>query len=400
MPKLALTDLDVHGKCVLVRVDFNVPLQLSQEPNRYEVADDSRILAALPTIKTISEAGGKAVLISHLGRPKGQPNQKYSLAPVADRLGELLDTSLRFSSETVGSVVQKTIRTMPNGSVILLENTRYFPEETTNDPTFAAELAKLGDLFVNDAFGAAHRAHASNVGVASHFPLAAAGLLLQKELLHLGDVLQSPTPPTIALIGGAKVSDKIGVITNLLDIVDQILIGGAMAYTFLKAQGISVGNSLVEEDRLEDAQAMLSKAAEKICLPHDHIASTALTAPKDAKVISTSIPEGLLGLDIGPNTISDYTHIVSCAKTCIWNGPMGVFEVPAFSLGTKAMAQAMATATENGAITIVGGGDSVSAIKQTDLHQNITHVSTGGGAMLEFLEGKILPGVDVLTDQP
>ena len=399
MKKLALTDLDVRGKCVLVRVDFNVPLRLSQDANRYEVVDDSRIQAALPTIKAISEAGGKAVLISHLGRPKGQPDQKYSLAPVADRLSELLDTSLRFSSETIGPVVQKTIRTMPNGSVILLENTRYFPGETTNDPAFAKELAKLGDLFVNDAFGTAHRSHASNVGVAEHFSQAAAGLLLEKELLYLGDTLQSPARPTIALLGGAKVADKIGVITNLLDIVDQILIGGAMAYTFLEAQGIAIGNSLIEKDRLHDARTILSKAADKICLPRDHIVSTALTASENSTLASIDIQDGLMGLDIGPKTIADFTNIVVRAKTCIWNGPMGVFEVQAFSSGTKAMAQAMSSATENGAVTIVGGGDSVSAIRQTQLHQNVTHISTGGGAMLEFLEGKILPGIEALTNQ-
>ena len=398
MPKLTLKDLDLHGKCALVRVDFNVPLQLSQDSEHYEVVDDTRILAALPTIKTILENGGKAVLISHLGRPKGQPDQKYSLAPVADRLGELLDTSVRFSSETIGSVVEKTIRTMPSGSLILLENTRFFPGETTNDPAFAAELAKLGDLFVNDAFGTAHRAHASNVGVAGYFSQAAAGHLLQKELVRLGDALESPTPPTIALLGGAKVSDKMGVITNLLGIVDHILIGGAMAYTFLKAKGISVGNSLVEEDRLDEARDMLDKAAGKLLLPSDHIVSTSLDTPEASETISGGIEQGLMGLDIGPTTVSDYTNLVLQAKTCIWNGPMGVFEVFAFASGTKAMAQAMASATDNGAITIVGGGDSVSAIKQASLHERVTHVSTGGGAMLNFLEGKSLPGLDALTE--
>lgn len=399
MPKLTLKDLELQGKCVLVRVDFNVPLQLSDHSDCYEVVDDTRIIAALPTIQTITESGGKAVLISHLGRPKGEPDPKYSLAPVADRLSSILGAPLRFSSETTGSVVEKTIRTMPNGSVILLENTRYFSAETTNDPAFAGELAKLGDLFVNDAFGTAHRAHASNVGVASHFSQSAAGHLLETELVQLSHAMESPTPPTVALLGGAKVSDKMGVILNLLDIVDHILIGGAMAYTFLKAKGIDVGSSLVEEDRLRDAQQMLEKAASKLLLPTDHVVSTAINAPNAAQTVSGSIGDGLVGLDIGPATIDHYTQMILNAKTCIWNGPMGVFEVPAFSAGTNAMAQAMATATDQGCVTIVGGGDSVAAIKQAHLHEKVTHVSTGGGAMLKFLEGKPLPGLDALTDQ-
>ncbi|MXX97439.1 MAG: phosphoglycerate kinase [Rhodothermaceae bacterium] len=399
MPKLTLKDLDLPGKCVLVRVDFNVPLQLSEKTSCYEVVDDTRIRAALPTIQTITQAGGKAVLLSHLGRPKGQPDPQYSLAPVADCLSELLGTTPRFSSETIGPVVQKTVRNMPNGSVILLENTRYFPGETKNDPDFAAELAKLGDLFVNDAFGTAHRAHASNVGVASHLSLAAAGHLLEKELVQLGHALKAPTPPTVALLGGAKVSDKIGVITNLLEIVDHILIGGAMAYTFLKAKGIPIGSSLVEEDRLSDALAMLDRAQGKLLLPSDHIVSTALDASEESKTVSGSIEDGFMGLDIGPETVHTYTQKVQNANTCIWNGPMGVFEVPSFASGTKAMAQAMASATRNGAVTIIGGGDSVAAIKQLHLHTEVTHVSTGGGAMLQFLEGKSLPGLDALTDQ-
>lgn len=400
MGKLTLKDLDLQGKCALVRVDFNVPLQLSEKTNCYEVVDDTRIRAALPTIRTITEAGGKAVLLSHLGRPKGQPDPQYSLAPVADHLSGLLGTNLRFSSETIGSVVQKTVRTMPGGSVILLENTRYFPEETRNDPDFAAELAKLGDIFVNDAFGTAHRAHASNVGVASHFSLAAAGHLLENELVQLGNALQSPTPPAVALLGGAKVSDKIGVITNLLEIVDHILIGGAMAYTFLKAKGIPIGNSLVEEDRLGDAQAMLDKAQGKILLPGDHIVSTDLNAPNASKTVYGSIENGFMGLDIGPETVEMYTRKIMDANTCIWNGPMGVFEIPEFVSGTGAMAQAMASTTRKGAVTIIGGGDSVAAVKQSNLHTEVTHVSTGGGAMLQFLEGKSLPGLDALTDHP
>ena len=399
MEKLTLKDLDLGGKCVLVRVDFNVPLREGDESDRYEVADDTRIRAALPTIEAIREANGKAVLMSHLGRPKGRPDPRYSLAPVADRLGELLGTMPRFSSETVGNIVEKTIQAMPYGSVILLENTRYFPGETTNDPDFAAELAKLGEVFVNDAFGTAHRAHASNVGVAKHASLAAAGFLLERELVQLGNVLESPHPPTVALLGGAKVSDKMGVITNLTGIVDHILIGGAMAYTFLKAQGISVGNSLVEEDRLDDAREILDRAAGKLLLPCDHVVSTAIDKPDARRILSGSIENGFMGLDIGPETIAQYTEKVVQAGTCIWNGPMGVFEASAFASGTNAMAHAVAKSTDIGAVTIVGGGDSVAAIKQTGLDSQVTHVSTGGGAMLDFLEGKALPGLIALTDR-
>ncbi len=398
MPKLTLKDLDLHGKCVLVRVDFNVPLQLSEETGCYEVVDDTRVRAALPTILTIMEAGGKAILLSHLGRPKGQPDPTYSLAPIVDCLSDLLGTTPRFSSETIGPIVQKTVRNMPSGSVILLENTRYFPGETKNDPDFAEELAKLGDIFVNDAFGTAHRAHASNVGVASHFSSAAAGYLLEKELVQLGHALDAPSRPMLALLGGAKVSDKMGVITNLLGIVDHILIGGAMAYTFLKTQGVSIGSSLVEEDRLDDAQAMLDQAQGKILLPSDHIVSTSFDAPEELKTVSGNIEEGFMGLDIGPETVHTYSQNIHEANTCIWNGPMGVFEEPAFASGTKSMAQAMASATSKGAVTIIGGGDSVAAIKQLNLHTKVSHVSTGGGAMLQFLEGKVLPGLDALTD--
>lgn len=399
MEKLTLKDLDLRGKCVLVRVDFNVPLREGDESDRYEVADDTRIRAALPTIEAIREANGKTVLMSHLGRPKGKPDPRYSLAPVADRLGELLGTMPRFSSETIGTIVEKSIQAMPFGSVILLENTRYFPGETTNDPDFAAELAKLGDVFVNDAFGTAHRAHASNVGVAKHVSLAAAGFLLERELVQLGSVLEAPHPPTVALLGGAKVSDKMGVITNLTGIADHILIGGAMAYTFLKAQGISVGNSLVEEDRLDDAREILNKAAEKLLLPCDHVVSSAIDKPDARGLLSGAIENDFMGLDIGPETITQYTTKVLQAGTCIWNGPMGVFEVPAFASGTNAMAHAVAESTDKGAVTIVGGGDSVAAIKQTGLDGQVTHVSTGGGAMLDFLEGKELPGLMALTNK-
>ena len=401
MSKLTLKDLDLQGKSALVRVDFNVPLQLVPESEYYTVADDTRILAALPTIRAVTDAGGKAILVSHLGRPKGQPDPKFSLAPVADRLNDLLNTSVRFSSETIGPVVEKTIRTMPNGSVILLENTRFFSEETTNGASFAEDLAQLGDLFINDAFGTAHRAHASNVGVARHFPdAAAAGHLLAKELLLLGNALESPTPPTLAILGGAKVSDKMGVITNLIQIVDHILIGGAMAYTFLMAKGVAVGNSLVEEDRLDDALKMMDLAGDKLHLPTDHIVSTSIESTEAAvHTESGAIEDDDLGFDIGPETIDRYCELIHQAKTCIWNGPMGVFEVDAFASGTNSIAQAVASVTDHGATTIVGGGDSVAAIKQAHLDQHVSHVSTGGGAMLKFLEGGSLPGLDALTDR-
>ncbi len=400
MSKLTLKDLDLQDKCALVRVDFNVPLQLAPESEYYTVADDTRVLAALPTIRAITDAGGKAILVSHLGRPKGQPDPKFSLAPVADRLNDLLDTSVRFSSETIGPIVEKTIRTMPNGSVLLLENTRFFAGETTNDASFAEELAQLGDVFINDAFGTAHRAHASNVGVAGHFPdAAAAGHLLEKELVLLGNALESPTPPTLAILGGAKVSDKMGVITNLIGIVDHILIGGAMAYTFLMAKGVAVGNSLVEKERLDDALRMMDLAGDKLHLPTDHIVSTSLESPEDVHSVSDPIEDGFLGFDIGPETIHRYCELIHLAKTCIWNGPMGVFEVEAFASGTNSIAQAVASATDHGATTIIGGGDSVAAIKQAHLDQHVSHVSTGGGAMLKFLEGESLPGLDALTDR-
>ncbi|MCY4225949.1 MAG: phosphoglycerate kinase [Bacteroidetes bacterium] len=400
MSKLTLKDLDLQDKCALVRVDFNVPLQLAPESEYYTVADDTRVLAALPTIRAITDAGGKAILVSHLGRPKGQPDPKFSLAPVADRLNDFLDTSVRFSSETIGPIVEKTIRTMPNGSVLLLENTRFFAGETTNDASFAEELAQLGDVFINDAFGTAHRAHASNVGVAGHFPdAAAAGHLLEKELVLLGNALESPTPPTLAILGGAKVSDKMGVITNLIGIVDHILIGGAMAYTFLMAKGVAVGNSLVEKERLDDALRMMDLAGDKLHLPTDHIVSTSLESPEDVHSVSDPIEDGFLGFDIGPETIHRYCELIHLAKTCIWNGPMGVFEVEAFASGTNSIAQAVASATDHGATTIIGGGDSVAAIKQAHLDQRVSHVSTGGGAMLKFLEGESLPGLDALTDR-
>ena len=404
MDKLTLTDLDLDGRQVLVRVDFNVPLRECQpvqplESLSYTVADDTRIRAALPTLQTILDAGGKAILLSHLGRPRGEPNQAFSLAPVADHLSNLLDGRVRFCNSTTGPLVDRALRSMPDGTVLLLENTRFLPGETRNDPALAKDLAELGHIFVNDAFGTAHRTHASNVGVAQLVPQAAAGLLLERELRQLGDALHNSTPPVVAILGGAKVSDKMGVIRNLMTIADHILIGGAMSYTFLKARGFDIGKSLVEDDRLDDALDMFVAASGKLKLPVDHIASTSLRAADDVEITGRDIPDGLMGLDIGPATVNRYADILKSAKTIIWNGPMGVFEEPAFASGTLAVASSLAEATKNNAITVVGGGDSVAAIRQANLASQVTHVSTGGGAMLQLLEGRELPGVAVLTDR-
>ena len=402
--KLTLADLDLDGRQVLVRVDFNVPLRECPpiqplEDVSYAVADDTRIRAALPTVRHIMEAGGKAILLSHLGRPKGQPDPALSLAPVAEHLGGLLDGKVRFCNSTTGPLVDRTLRSMPEGTVLLLENTRFHPGETRNDAGLARDLAQLGHVFVNDAFGTAHRAHASNVGVAQRIPEAAAGLLLERELRLLGSALHSPTPPVVALLGGAKVSDKMGVIRNLTTVADHILIGGAMSYTFLKARGFNTGDSLVEDDRLDDALDMFVAASGKLKLPVDHIASTGLRATSEATAVSRDIPAGLMGLDIGPATVDRYLDILRSANTIIWNGPMGVFEESAFAAGTLAMASGLAEATRNNAVTVVGGGDSVAAVRQARLASRVTHVSTGGGAMLQFLEGRDLPGVSVLTDR-
>ncbi len=398
MPKLTLDDLDLHGKRVLVRVDFNVPLDHSDD-GLLTVSDDTRIRAALPTIKAITEAGGKAILMSHLGRPKGKPDPKFSLSPVADHLQSVLGQRVRFVSNTVGEVVQKTIRSMPEGSIVLLENTRFREGETKNDADFAARLAELADVFVNDAFGTAHRAHASNVGVATRMEQAAMGYLLQREFDYLGRALGAPEAPFVAVLGGAKVSDKIGVITNLLDKVDAVLIGGAMSYTFLKALGHEVGGSRVEEDRLDEARAMYEQAAGKILLPQDHVAADAFNNDAPHRTVEGAIPDGTMGLDIGPASIAAYRERLLAAKTIVWNGPMGVFEMPNFARGTQAVAETLVEATSRGALTIVGGGDSVAAITQAGYADAVSHVSTGGGAMLEFLEGKTLPGLAALTDK-
>ncbi len=398
MKKLTLDDLALHGKRVLVRVDFNVPLE-SDEEGRLMVSDDTRIRAALPTIKAILEGGGKAILISHLGRPKGHPEPRFSLSPVADHLETLLEQRVRFVSNTLGEAVEKTIRGMPDGSVVLLENTRYLPGETKNDPELATSLAGLADIFVNDAFGTAHRAHASTEGVAHHVERAAMGYLLQREITYLGRVLESPEAPFVAVLGGAKVSDKIGLIANLLGTVDAVLIGGAMSYTFLKALGHLVGASRVEEDRLDEARAIYEQAQGKIVLPVDHVVADTFSNDAAHHLVEGAIPEGLMGLDIGPATIAAYRDKLLAARTIIWNGPMGVFEMSNFAKGTQAIAKALVEATSIEALTIVGGGDSVAAITQAGYAKAVSHVSTGGGAMLEVLEGKTLPGLAALTDK-
>lgn len=396
--KLTIDDLDLKGKRVLVRVDFNVPLKEDEQGN-VVVADDTRIREALPTIRAILQAGGKVILMSHLGRPKGQPDPKYSLAPVARRLEALLGVRVRFVSNIVGETVRQAIHSMPEGGVLLLENTRFHPGETKNDPELARQLAELADVYINDAFGAAHRAHASTEGVAHYVKQAAMGYLMKREVEYLSRLLNHPEPPFVAILGGAKVSDKIGVIQNLLPRVDQLLIGGAMSYTFLKALGHQVGASRVEEDRLEEALKLYKAANDKILLPVDHVVAAAFSNEAPAQIVEGDIPDELIGLDIGPQTIARYREAILQARTVVWNGPMGVFEMPNFAKGTFAIAEALAEATTRGALTVVGGGDSVAAITQAACAERVSHVSTGGGAMLEFLEGKELPGLTALTNK-
>lgn len=392
------SDLDVDGKRVLIRVDFNVPLREDDAGVR-KVVDDTRIRAAIPTIKSVIERNGKAILMSHLGRPKGVPNQAFSLSPVALKLEEILGKRVRFASHLTGDAVREVIDRMPSGSVILLENTRFYPGEKKNEAELAEEIASLGDLYINDAFGSAHRAHASTSGVTQYVSTAAMGFLLEREINYLSKLLNDAERPFVAIIGGAKVSDKIGVIESLLEKVDKLLIGGAMSYTFLKALGHNIGTSLFEEDKLSDAKLLFERAEGKIILPSDHIASPEFNNEAAFSVQKGDIPEGLMGLDIGPDSAAAYREILLDAKTIVWNGPMGVFEMPNYAKGTLAVAQALADATEKGAMTIVGGGDSVAAIKQMRFEDKVSHVSTGGGAMLEFLEGKVLPGIDALSEK-
>lgn len=395
MNKQTIRDVDLKGKRVLVRVDFNVPLEGGQ------VSDDTRVRAAVPTLKAIlAQQPRCVVLMSHLGRPKGGPDPKYSLAPVAPVLAAQLGRAVAFSPVTVGPEAEAAEEALPQGGVLLLENTRFFPTEEKNDLALARQMAALGDIFVNDAFGSAHRAHSSTVGVTEYLP-SVAGLLMEKEINYLASALEHPERPFVAILGGAKVSDKIAVIESLLGKVDKLLIGGGMANTFLAAQGVSMGGSLVEEGSLDLARELLSKAAGKIVLPTDGVLGDKFSADANRQTVplAAGVPDGWAMYDIGPETVADFEHILASAKTVVWNGPVGVFELEPFTTGTFAIARKLAGITRSGAITIIGGGDSAAAIEQAGLADQITHLSTGGGASLEMLEGKTLPGVAALLDK-
>ena len=415
MNKKTVRDVDVKGKKVLVRCDFNVPLKDGK------ITDNTRITAALPTIEYLRDNGAKVILCSHLGRPKGEVKEEYSLKPVAEELKDLLDTDVKFASDVTGESAKSVTNSLTDGDVALLENVRFDPREEQNDDTMAMELANLSDgIYVNDAFGAAHRAHSSTEGVAHHVDEAVEGFLMEKEVKFLNGTLEDPQKPFVAILGGAKVSDKIGVIENLLDKVDEILIGGGMAYTFLKAQGHEIGDSLCEEDKIEEAKKIMNKAklaGVKIVLPEDTVVAPKQPEPEeeldkkakqkafisfletapDKVVNSNEIPAGWQGCDIGPKTARTFANELQDKKTILWNGPLGICEVEKFSIGTEKVAEAIA-ATKS--ISIVGGGDSVAAIKKLHLEDNFSHISTGGGASLELLEGKVLPGIACLTDKP
>lgn len=388
--KKTITDVDVNKKRVLVRVDFNVPLKGD------EVADDTRIRAALPTINYLLEHDAAVILCSHLGRPKGKPDVELTLRPVAEHLAELLDEPVAFASDCIGPVAEEAARELGFGEVLVLENTRFHPGEKGNDPEMARQLASLADLYVMDAFGSAHRAHASTEGISNYLP-AVAGFLMEKEIQYLGQVISDPQKPFIAILGGAKVSDKIGVIRNLLAKTDFILIGGGMANTFFKAQGYPVGDSLVEDEALDTARELLQVAGSRLRLPVDVVIANRFDNDAESKVMAMApVPEGWRILDIGPETVAAYDKVLHDARTIVWNGPMGVFEFPKFAMGTFGVAEAVA---ESEAASIVGGGDSVAAINQSGLQDRITHISTGGGASLEMMEGKVLPGIAALEDK-
>jgi len=383
--------IELKGKRVFVRVDFNVPLN-----EKNEVTDDTRILLSLPTIQYAIKAGGKVLLASHLGRPKGKKDPKFSLAPVAERLSEMLGKKVELAGDCIGEEVQRRIAVMKEGDVLLLENLRFHPEEEKNEEVFSRALASLCDVYVNDAFGTAHRAHASTEGMTRYVKTVAAGFLMMREVESLEKVLVSPQRPYVAILGGAKVSDKIGVIENLLDKVSTLLIGGGMAYTFLKAQGFEVGKSLVEEEQIGFSRNLLKRAGAKVkfLLPSDHVAAERLEARAEWRIVrNEEIPAGWICVDIGPETVRRFSEEVRSAKTIFWNGPMGVFEMEAFSRGTFAIAKAVA---DSSSFSVVGGGDSVAAVKQAGVAERISHISTGGGASLEFLEGKKLPGIEAL----
>ncbi len=406
MAKLTIEDIsdELKGKKVFMRVDFNVPLD-----EKRNITSDSRIKAALPSIKYVIKKGGRLILTSHLGRPKGGPSPEFSLDVVSKRLSELLGKDVKFAKDCIGEEVKKMADSLKDGEVLLLENVRFHKEEEKNDPEFAKKLSELAEIYINDAFGTAHRAHASTEGICKYMKKCAAGFLMQKELKYLGEMLENPGKPFLAILGGAKVSDKIMVIENLLNKVNSLIIGGAMAYTFLKAQGKEVGSSLVENDKIEVAKDVLKKALDKgvaIYLPIDHVVAKkpdnvsdfieGLKQAETKEVLRDTIDEGWEGVDIGPMTIEKFKNVIKKSKTIFWNGPMGVFEIEKFSKGTLEIGKALA---ESGAVTVVGGGDSASALKKLKLTDKMTHVSTGGGASMEFIEGKELPGVAALTNK-
>ena len=397
MKKLTIENLDLNGKRVLMRVDFNVPLEQGK------VANDKRIKAAVPSIKYIIENGGKLILMSHLGRPKGERIPEMSLQPCIPVIENILGKQVSFAGDCIGEPAEEAAGKLAEGDVLLLENLRYYTQETKNDKTFASQLARLGDIYVNDAFGTAHRAHASTEGVTHYIDQCAAGYLLMKELDYLGRIMENPDRPFVAILGGAKISGKIDVISNLLPKVDRLIIGGGMAYTFFKSMGRDIGNSLLEEDKVDLAGYLLDQGKNKIMLPVDCIISDKLDfdgrkVGRLKEVNAESIPDGWLGLDIGNNSIKAFRSTLDGAKTIVWNGPMGVFEIEETSKGTYAIADVLAEATAKGATTIIGGGDSASAVEKAGVADKVSHVSTGGGASLEFLAGKKLPGVVSLTD--
>ena len=398
MSKLSIRDLDLQGKRVFIRVDFNVPMTGGN------VDDDTRIRETLPTLRLAAERGARLILASHLGRPKGKVNPKYSLAPVAARLRELLGgKTVGFATDCIGPDAEAQSRSLGDGEVLLLENVRFHPEEEANDAEFSRKLSALCDgLFVCDAFGSAHRAHASVVGITKFVRQSAAGLLMEKELAYLGKAISHPDRPFVAVLGGAKVSDKIEVVQNLMKLADAMLIGGAMAYTFLKSQGLPIGKSLVENDKLELARELLAEAKQRnfrLVLPVDHVLAESVDSTATRVTDIADTPDGWMGLDIGPKTIDLFRNEISVARTIVWNGPLGMFEKSAFAQGTLAIARAVAAASGTGATSIVGGGDSVAAVEQSGLASQISHISTGGGASLEFLAGEKLPGVEALTDK-
>ncbi|PKO15406.1 MAG: phosphoglycerate kinase [Chloroflexi bacterium HGW-Chloroflexi-10] len=388
--KKSITDIDVKGKKVLVRVDFNVPIKEGK------IKDDTRITSALPTIQYLLEKGAAVILFSHLGRPKDEPDPQFSLAPVAAHLGKLIPNPVKFAEDCIGPVAEAAAAALKPGEVLVLENTRFYKAESKNDPEMSKQFANLADIYVNDAFGSAHRAHASTEGVAKYLP-SVAGFLMEKEIKYLGQAIDNPARPFIAIMGGAKISDKIGVIDNLLTKADAVLIGGGMANTFFKAQGYPMGDSLVEAEALDTARELLAKAGDKLRLPVDMVIANAFDNDAETKVVGVGpVPDGWRILDIGPETVENYAKVISTAGTVVWNGPMGVFEMANFAKGTVGVAKAVAASN---AVSVIGGGDSVAAINQSGLSDKVSHISTGGGASLEMLEGKILPGLAALLDK-